>query len=184
MKKFVLLLLTLSIVSLFSVSARAQSIVGTWTSNAQELLNDDAPGVQKLTLELVFKADRTAVMGFDVDMHMDEQGLNVEMGFKASMSGKYARGGKTLLLDLKKEATAFDIYKLNLKMTPEMEQALATKGITKKQVEDVLKQSVNAEEFFDKFDALNNELNIVTLTSTTLVLGDENGQCLTFQRKQ
>lgn len=173
MKK-ILLLLTLCIVSLFSMTTQAQSIIGSWTTDARELIGVDNDMCKKADCIFTFNQNGTAAMTWDLTMFMnEEEGMSMDMGIKVAMSGTYTKKGQEVTLDLDKDKTTVDLYKLELNLAPEMESALAAVGMTKAQMVEMIKNQIDPKEMMSDVEDLNGTFYIRTLTATQLVLGDD-----------
>lgn len=183
MKKSLLLLLTICMMGLFTTVAHAQSIVGTWTADARELIGSEIPGLQKVTLIFTYNANGTSTMSYDIGLVMQEDGIGMDLGIKATLRGTYKKTGNNLFLDYDKDSAKVDLYKLNLKLTPEMEQALAAVGMTKNQMTEMIKQQIDPKDFTAGLDNMGGNTVITKLTQTTLVLTDNDGKSITLTRK-
>lgn len=182
MKRILSLLISICMVSLFALSAHAQSIVGTWVTDGTCLLDgEEAAEAKKAELYLTFKANGTTAMAFDVLMEVDEDGVHMTLGMKVNVPGTYKKTGNNIKMNMNAKQTNVNFYKFDINLTQEMEQALAAMGMTKQQLKTAFQQQFPAQ---DISNLLSGDLNIIKLTNTTLEVIEDDGVTLTFTRKQ
>lgn len=185
MKKALFLLLTLCIVSLYAVSAHAQSIYGTWITDGKELPGFAAADFQKADYIFTFNSNGNIAITTDVIMAQSEDGIDMTLGMKTDMRGTYKKTGDTISLSIDDKLTKLNLCQFDLNLSPDMEKALAAMGVTKQQLKTALQKEFNSQEMTKMFSGANlGGLTIVSVTSSTLVLTDEGGTTMTFTRKQ
>lgn len=187
MKKALFLLLTLCMVSLYTVSAHAQSIYGTWITDGKEILGfeENDAEAKKADLIFTFNSNGNTTITIDVLMAQAEDGIEMTLGMKADMRGTYKKTGDTISLNIDDKLTKFNLYQFDLKLSPDMENALAAMGMNKQQLKQALQKEFSSQEMTKMFSGENlGSLSILSVTSSTLVLTDEGGTTMTFTRKQ
>lgn len=183
MKK-TLFLLAICLMPLFDGTVNAQSIIGTWVTDGKAFLDDDDEvNAKKADMLLTFNGNKTVTVTFDYLMAMSEDGISGEIGVKGSVSGSYQITGKEITVNCNKQSAKINLYKVDIKLTPEMESAMAAAGMTKAQFEKMVKESINPDQFKSSFDDIDGKMTITTLTATQLALTDEDGTTMSFRRK-
>lgn len=181
--KRILLLIIICLAGLCSLTTHAQTLAGAWTSSVRELLDLDASLIKKADCVLTFSNDSTATMTFDVNVLMSDTGLTLDAGVKMLTAGKYAQDDKSVTIAIDAEQSTTDLYRLDLKLGPTMERALADAGMTKAQMAEVVKDQLELDRKIKALGDFSGVFSIRTLTATQLVLAQEDGVTLTFKRK-
>lgn len=176
--KRILLLILLCLAGLCSLTAHAQSIIGSWTTDGRELLGLADDGTfKKAYLIFTFNQNGTATMAWDMAMVVNEEGMMMDMGINVAMSGTYTKRGQEVMVDFDKEKTTVDFYKFDIKLGPVMERALADAGMTKADIVEMVKSQMDVKQMTSGIECVDGTLYIRTLTATQLVLCDgEDGE--------
>lgn len=193
MKKSILLL-TLMLVTLIPGIADAQSavtkskvtsgsLIGTWVTKDKSMFGDDADMFSDVDIQFVFRSDASAQMKVALKMEKEEDGMNISMGMVATIPATYKRNGNVLSLKADKKNAKIELTKLDVDLPAELEAQLKAVGMNKQSLIDMIKGSIDTNQFANEIGTLVDDMNIVTLTSTTLVLADDDGTEIKFTRK-
>lgn len=193
MKKSILLL-TLMLVTLIPGIADAQSavtkskvtsgsLIGTWVTKDKSMFGDDADMFSDVDIQLAFKSDAAAQMKVALMMEKEEDGMNISMGMVATIPATYKRNGNVLSLKADKKNAKIELTNIDIDLPAELEAQLKAVGMTKQSLIDMIKGSINTQEFANELGTLTGDMNIVTLTKTTLVVSDDDGTEIKFTRK-
>lgn len=177
------MMLTFLMVTLF---ANAQSLLGTWYTHDSSIIGDDISGLSKFEMTFTFTSKGTATLGFNIEVQQEEEGMQCTVGIKCDCKGTYKKTGNSLSMNLTNKKA--EITKLDVDLSPEMQQALTAMGMTKQALLDMIKKGIKpddmAKEMAKEIDDISGALTISSLTSTSLVLKDEtNGMTIKLKKK-
>ena len=159
------------LMTVFAISASAQSLIGKWAAEPE---NEDEG---TMTFVLNFKDKTNVELGAECDMADEE--INIVFDFL--VEGKYTRDGDNLTISFNSKDVKFNLKKIQFfgenaelfKANPELEE------MTKKLLIEAVESQ--KESMMEDFPALG-DLTIFKLTSTTLVLGNDESVAKEFKR--
>lgn len=185
MKKITMMIIVMMAMMMPAV-ANAQKLAGNWVCNDKSIFvdgeDDDDSKLQKAEVVLSFQNDGTMQMSFGCELGQQENGVNIDLGLKATIPGKYAKNGNQLSFALNKEDCVAEVTKLDIAVSPEIEEQLAAAGMSKESVIEMIKNSVNAEQFTKEFGNSFMHTFTYSFIDRNLVLTDDDSS-ITFVRR-
>lgn len=159
--------------------SKKSSIIGTWKDNGtmiKEFLKNNS-GFHDSEIFLKFLNNK---MTYQISSNMFHEGL--DMSFTMDLDFNYTLTNNTIDMQyLHCKLISFD-----LKITPEMENMIKAKGVSRDAIFDMLNQNAKQalESSIDKEMKTQNKdkMFIVKLTTHELTLQDHNGKNLTYTR--
>ncbi len=176
-------LLTLAAFMLLTLTAGAQSIVGTWkltgeyAKELQKSIGDD-----EVDASFGFEFGSNTVKGIIwISGKSDE--VSMDMVFK--IPGTYTKTGQTVVCSFEKENMEFEILDLKSE-DPDMKPMLedpTTKGLVLNLVKEQMKKEFSEEkdDFYELFENID-KFTVKSLTQNQLVIEVEDVE-ITFERK-
>lgn len=183
MKRFFLFLITICMVTFFTSCDKSASIEGTWITDAHEIMRMDKKKAETAEMSLTFDADGNVKMLFDVVVNQKAKGMNMIIGMKYDLNGKYEKTNEKVKLDIDAKSQVFDFYKFELDLSPELEAAIKAEGMTKEQLKADIKEKLAKNPFKPSINGINGEFDITEMTDTSLVLAGNKDKSFTFKRK-
>lgn len=199
MKKLLLLVLTVCMTSLCALLAHAQSsvttqtqtdaaaaaptFIGTWTLDALPFFGANDNEVTAATFILTVTPTDLVIIDFDASMAMNADGMEMLMDVHASMPGSYKAKGDTISLNMLVDKVQFDVRKFDVQLDAAKETLLKSLGMTKDDLLKQLRESIDPSLLAPDMGDLSGDLVIERLTASEMVLRDEDGLKLPFQRK-
>ena len=161
----------LCLMTVFAVGASAQSLIGKWAAEPEK----EKEGT--MTLVLNFKDNSNVELGAECNMSDEE----INMVFDLLVVGKYTRDGNKLTISFNSKDPKFNLKKIQF--SGEIAEAFKADPELEKTVKKTLIETVesNKESLMEDIPDLG-DLTIFKLTSTTLLLGEEENDTYEFKR--
>ncbi|MBQ0049460.1 MAG: hypothetical protein KBT12_04360 [Bacteroidales bacterium] len=167
--------------SLISLTASA-SLQGKWITDAHQLVDDESANPFK-TADLIFEFTQQKVK---ITMHLagklESDGIGMDLGIKMTADYGYTKKGNTIELNANGSKPQFNLYKFKLEVDAETREGLKAAGITDEYFKKEFEKQFTAGEMNDLFNTMEATFTITSLTPTTLVLTDTDGESLNFKR--
>lgn len=163
-----------------TTATASASLYGEWTCDAKKFVNDGSLD-QFEKADFIMKITPNAIdLTYNMYGTLKEDEIAMELGIKVTGNFKYTKTGNTLKLTSTNRKPTFNMYRFKIIVDDATRAALQQAGVT----DDYFKKEFEKE--FAKADTFKDfnkgELTIVSLTQTTLELGDEKGEKMIFTR--
>lgn len=179
---YMLMLLMMAVMTLSTQTARAEEIdlndvdgvsyalLGKWTTDPATLLKDLPADVKDASCLLTFSKDYS--FNLTVMLNGSAEQIDIEMKLVIDGVWNYEKGGKLKVDDLKPHLEVTD-----LKIPSDMMKQLALLGQTEASVKQMFNKMLNekAQDYMNKEELMKlNELNILSLTETTMTVDNDS----------
>lgn len=167
--------------ALVSTVAEAK-LQGTWVSDAHQWFNDKSLDSFE-TADLVFEiAPKQIKMTFNLSGKMESDGFTMDLGFRMTGNYAYKKTGNTIEMKSNGNKPKFSITQFKFHVDEETRAALNAAGVTDDFFKKELEKQFTTGEINEVFKTIEGTFTITTLTPTTLVLTDTEGESIKFKR--
>ena len=179
---YMLMLLMMAVMTLSTQTARAEEIdlndvdgvsyalLGKWTTDPATLLKDLPADVKDASCLLTFSKDYS--FNLTVMLNGSAEQIDIEMKLVIDGVWNYEKEGRLNVDDLKPHLEVTD-----LKIPSDMMEQLALLGQTEASVKQMFNKMLNekAQDYMNKEELMKlNELNILSLTETTMTVDNDS----------
>lgn len=163
--------------------APAASIQGTWVTDITNQMDEELrPNLTKAEMLITFSGQHSSTIVVDFGAAMEQDGISVDFAAKLTLNGSYTREGDKLTINFASATPKTEIYKLKFGGGAEVQALVKSLGLEKTLNESLAKEMAS-EEMLQTFRGMVGESTITRLTSSELVLTDDDETVITFKKK-